>query len=132
MNKPNEQYFEKLGQTPWGNLNGTVRTFAEMDHAYISNVYWHLRLRDKYDKTPDLFLALQLNDYITDKFGHVAPYRPWTEAEVDQLVARGNVSGDDKLIRLFNGMVIGHTDWRELESTPAEENKYEPMYRWPY
>lgn len=124
----NEKYFEALGQTVWGNLNGTSQTFADMDHSYISNVYWHLRLREKLDKAFDLQLALQLNDYIRDKFDYILDYRPWTANEVASLERADFVHDDGVVVRLHNGMAIGRTDWRTLQEKIIDGGEHQ----WPY
>lgn len=106
----NNEYYARVGSTAWGNLNGSRRTFDDMDQGYLSNVYWHLCMRrGSTDKAGDYLLALEVRDLLDHKFGGVLDYKPWTEREKQQLIDADMVNPVG-YVYLPSGKAIGHID----------------------
>lgn len=117
----NKKHFKTLGQTPWGNANGKKYTFAEMDHGYASNVYWYLVLRPAmYDvKEHDLYMAIELAAYVTDKFGSIADYKPWSDTETAWLRKGTDMVDAETGDIVYRERTIGNVNWREREALQA-------------
>ena len=127
----NRGYFDRIASTPWGNLNGTQKTFGDMDHSYMSNVYWHLRTRRKIGEIrieADYKLALELRDFIDHKFGSVLDYRPFTQTEVNTLHYNKLVDGDGYISYgdLYVGNVKG-SYLSELDKLAKYKERYEKV-----
>jgi len=100
--KPSEG--STIATVQWTTLGGSVVTLGQLDHEYISNIYWMLRIGQdmKYNtrKLPtagEIAFVTSLYTFIMEKFGDVSAYLPRGAEEASALKKGNYIKGNNNI-----------------------------------